>query len=153
MIGLYIAYVIPTFLRLRRGHRFERGPWHLGGASPLIGIDIKDPVAYGKVDRTVPRRREIVMPLVIYDAGTVSRGNLTAAIAGTGVGNNNLVDESRDRPQTSADMAFLVSHDKSRRDQFHDHPAPSSAREKVHARRKLRQRPQMTPSAIPFASG
>lgn len=37
VIGLYIAYVIPTFLRLRRGDAFERGPWHLGGASRVIG--------------------------------------------------------------------------------------------------------------------
>jgi amino acid permease (GABA permease) len=37
VIGLYIAYVIPTFLRLRQGDRFERGPWHLGRYSKLIG--------------------------------------------------------------------------------------------------------------------
>ncbi len=37
VIGLYIAYVIPTFLRLRQGDAFERGPWHLGGASRVIG--------------------------------------------------------------------------------------------------------------------
>jgi amino acid transporter len=37
-IGLYIAYVIPTFLRLRQGDRFERGPWHLGRLSRPIGI-------------------------------------------------------------------------------------------------------------------
>ncbi|NGO73198.1 amino acid permease [Streptomyces boncukensis] len=36
-IGLYIAYVIPTFLRLRQGDRFERGPWHLGSWSTIIG--------------------------------------------------------------------------------------------------------------------
>ncbi len=30
VIGLYIAYVIPTLLRLRKGEAFERGPWHLG---------------------------------------------------------------------------------------------------------------------------
>ena len=29
-IGLYIAYVSPTFLRLRQGSSFQRGPWHLG---------------------------------------------------------------------------------------------------------------------------
>ena len=29
-IGLYIAYVTPTFLRLRQGDSFKRGPWHLG---------------------------------------------------------------------------------------------------------------------------
>jgi amino acid permease (GABA permease) len=38
VIGLYIAYVIPTFLRLRAGDRFERGPWHLGRWSRPIGI-------------------------------------------------------------------------------------------------------------------
>lgn len=30
VIGLYIAYVTPVFLRWRLGERFERGPWHLG---------------------------------------------------------------------------------------------------------------------------
>ncbi|WP_133909223.1 amino acid permease [Actinophytocola oryzae] len=38
VIGLYIAYVLPTFLRLRRGEAFERGPWHLGRWSRPIGI-------------------------------------------------------------------------------------------------------------------
>ena len=37
VIGLYIAYVIPTFLRLRAGDRFDRGPWHLGRWSRPIG--------------------------------------------------------------------------------------------------------------------
>jgi amino acid permease (GABA permease) len=37
VIGLYIAYVIPTFLRLRQGESFQRGPWHLGRWSYLIG--------------------------------------------------------------------------------------------------------------------
>ncbi|WP_434591996.1 amino acid permease [Streptomyces sp. A5-4] len=36
-IGLYIAYVIPTFLRLRQGDQFERGPWHLGSWSNFVG--------------------------------------------------------------------------------------------------------------------
>ena len=38
-IGLYIAYVAPTFLRLRQGASFKRGPWHLGRWSYLVGID------------------------------------------------------------------------------------------------------------------
>jgi amino acid permease (GABA permease) len=38
VIGLYIAYVLPTFLRLLRGDDFERGPWHLGRWSRPIGI-------------------------------------------------------------------------------------------------------------------
>jgi amino acid permease (GABA permease) len=37
VIGLYIAYVLPTFLRLRRGAEFQRGPWHLGRWSRLVG--------------------------------------------------------------------------------------------------------------------
>jgi amino acid permease (GABA permease) len=38
VIGLYIAYVLPTFLRLRQGASFQRGPWHLGRWSYPIGI-------------------------------------------------------------------------------------------------------------------
>jgi amino acid transporter len=37
VIGLYIAYVIPTYLRLRQGANFQRGPWHLGRWSYLVG--------------------------------------------------------------------------------------------------------------------
>jgi len=36
-IGLYIAYVSPTFLRLRQGSSFQRGPWHLGSWSYVVG--------------------------------------------------------------------------------------------------------------------
>jgi amino acid permease (GABA permease) len=36
-IGLYIAYVAPTYLRLRQGDSFRRGPWHLGRWSYPIG--------------------------------------------------------------------------------------------------------------------
>jgi len=38
VIGLYIAYVLPTFLRLRQGDAFEHGPWHLGRWSRPVGI-------------------------------------------------------------------------------------------------------------------
>jgi amino acid transporter len=38
VIGLYIAYVLPTFLRLRQGSNFQRGPWHLGRWSRPIGV-------------------------------------------------------------------------------------------------------------------
>lgn len=37
VIGLYIAYVLPTFLRLRQGEAFQRGPWHLGRWSKPVG--------------------------------------------------------------------------------------------------------------------
>jgi amino acid permease (GABA permease) len=38
VIGLYIAYVMPTFLRLRQGAAFQPGPWSLGRWSRPIGI-------------------------------------------------------------------------------------------------------------------
>ncbi|MEU0878412.1 amino acid permease [Lentzea sp. NPDC005914] len=38
VIGLYIAYVLPTLLRLLQGERFQRGPWHLGKWSRPIGV-------------------------------------------------------------------------------------------------------------------
>jgi amino acid transporter len=37
VIGLYIAYVMPTFLRLRAGDAFRPGPWNLGRWSKPIG--------------------------------------------------------------------------------------------------------------------
>ena len=29
-VGLYLAYIIPVYLRLRKGDAFEPGPWNLG---------------------------------------------------------------------------------------------------------------------------
>ncbi|GAC1357081.1 MAG: amino acid permease [Ktedonobacteraceae bacterium] len=37
VIGLYISYVLPIYLRLRAPN-FERGPWHLGNWSRPVGI-------------------------------------------------------------------------------------------------------------------
>jgi hypothetical protein len=37
VIGLYTAYAIPVFLRLRQGEDFQRGPWHLGRWSKPVG--------------------------------------------------------------------------------------------------------------------
>jgi amino acid permease (GABA permease) len=38
VIGLYVAYVLPTLLRLLRGADFVPGPWHLGRWSRPVGI-------------------------------------------------------------------------------------------------------------------
>jgi amino acid transporter len=38
VIGLYVAYVAPVFLRVRAGNKFEEGPWTLGRWSRPIGI-------------------------------------------------------------------------------------------------------------------
>ena len=37
VIGLYIAYIIPIYLRLKAKDRFEVGPWNLGRKTYLIG--------------------------------------------------------------------------------------------------------------------
>jgi amino acid transporter len=36
-IGLYVAYGIPILLRLLAGEKFQRGPWHLGQWSRVVG--------------------------------------------------------------------------------------------------------------------
>jgi amino acid transporter len=38
VIGLYVAYIAPVFLRLRAGPKFQEGPWTLGRWSRPIGI-------------------------------------------------------------------------------------------------------------------
>jgi amino acid transporter len=38
VIGLYVAYIAPVFLRLRAGDKFQNGPWSLGRWSRPIGI-------------------------------------------------------------------------------------------------------------------
>ena len=42
VIGLYIAYVIPIFLRRRAGDAFQAGPWKLGKWSALDRLDRGD---------------------------------------------------------------------------------------------------------------
>jgi amino acid transporter len=37
-VGLYLAYIIPVYLRLRHGDRFEPGPWTLGRHYKWINI-------------------------------------------------------------------------------------------------------------------
>jgi amino acid transporter len=37
VVGLFLAYAVPIFLRLRLGDEFEAGPWNLGRWSKLVG--------------------------------------------------------------------------------------------------------------------
>ncbi|HEX2127417.1 MAG TPA: amino acid permease [Thermoleophilaceae bacterium] len=37
-VGLYLAYIIPVYLRLRRADRFEVGPWNLGRRYKVVNI-------------------------------------------------------------------------------------------------------------------
>jgi amino acid transporter len=37
-VGLYLAYIIPVYLRLRKGDEFETGPWNLGRRYRVVNI-------------------------------------------------------------------------------------------------------------------
>src|SRR5918911_316541 len=37
-VGLYLAYIIPVYLRLRRGDDFEAGPWTLGKRYKIVNV-------------------------------------------------------------------------------------------------------------------
>jgi amino acid transporter len=37
-VGLYLAYIIPVYLRLRAGDSFKPGPWTLGGRYKIVNI-------------------------------------------------------------------------------------------------------------------
>jgi amino acid transporter len=37
-VGLYLAYIIPVYLRLRKGDDFQPGPWNLGRRYKLVNI-------------------------------------------------------------------------------------------------------------------
>jgi amino acid transporter len=37
-VGLYLAYIIPVYLRLRKGDAFETGPWNLGRRYKLVNV-------------------------------------------------------------------------------------------------------------------
>lgn len=38
VVGLFLAYAVPIFLRLRLGSEFQPGPWHLGRWSTPVGV-------------------------------------------------------------------------------------------------------------------
>jgi amino acid transporter len=37
-VGLYLAYIIPVYLRLRKGDDFKPGPWTLGARYKVVNI-------------------------------------------------------------------------------------------------------------------
>jgi amino acid transporter len=37
-VGLYLAYILPVYLRLRKGDDFEPGPWNLGNRYKVVNI-------------------------------------------------------------------------------------------------------------------
>jgi amino acid permease (GABA permease) len=73
VIGLYIAYVIPTFLRLRAGDRFQPGPWNLGSWSRPIGITAVAWVAF------------ITVLFMLPTLNPITRDNFNYTIVAVGV--------------------------------------------------------------------
>ena len=103
VIGLYIAYVLPTFLRLRQGDAFERGPWHLGRWSRPIGIIA---VGLGRVHHRAvhaaagqPGHRTTLQ----LHAGRGARGARLRRhlVAGLGAARGSPARRSRARPRSS----------------------------------------------------
>jgi amino acid transporter len=37
-VGLYVAYILPVYLRLRKGDSFEPGPWNLGRRYKIVNV-------------------------------------------------------------------------------------------------------------------
>ena len=66
-VGLYIAYTIPIYLRLRQGDNFEPGPWNLGRRYRLVNI---------ARDRLGDRRVVIFCPAV--QAARACRGSTSS---------------------------------------------------------------------------
>ena len=66
VIGLYVAYAIPVFLRLRAGDTFQRGPWHLGRWSKPIGWIAVAWVAFISILFCLPQFRPITIDTFNY---------------------------------------------------------------------------------------
>jgi amino acid permease (GABA permease) len=77
VIGLYVAYVLPTFLRLRLGDEFVRGPWHLGRWSRPIGIIAVTWVCFITILFMLP---------TLYPADTLANFNYTVVAVAVVVG-------------------------------------------------------------------
>ena len=79
-IGLYIAYGIPILLRLRKGDRFERGPWHLGQWSRPVGIIAVAWIAFIAVLFVLPQVYPVTLATFNYAIVAVA-----VVLVGTGV--------------------------------------------------------------------
>ena len=66
VIGLFIAYVIPTLLRIRAGDSFVPGPWHLGRWSRPIGVVAIAWVAFITVLFMLPQTSPVTLKTFNY---------------------------------------------------------------------------------------
>ncbi len=72
VIGLYIAYAIPVLLRRLKGGAFERGPWHLGRWSGIIGWIAVVWVAFICVLFTLPQVSPVTLTTFNYASVTTA---------------------------------------------------------------------------------
>src|SRR5438270_9724725 len=80
VIVLYISYGIPILLRLRKGDSFERGPWHLGRWSRLVGTIAVVWIAFIAVLFVLPQVYPITLTTFNYSIVAVA-----VVVIGTGV--------------------------------------------------------------------
>ncbi|MDQ6743302.1 MAG: amino acid permease [Candidatus Dormibacteraeota bacterium] len=80
VIGLYIAYGIPILLRLRKGDSFERGPWHLGRWSRLVGTIAVVWIAFIAILFVLPQVYPITLTTFNYSIVAVG-----VVLVGTGI--------------------------------------------------------------------
>jgi hypothetical protein len=80
VIGLYIAYGIPILLRLRAGDSFQRGPWHLGRWSRVVGTIAVVWIAFIAVLFVLPQVYPITLTTFNYSIVAVA-----VVAIGTGV--------------------------------------------------------------------
>jgi amino acid transporter len=80
VIGLYIAYGIPILLRLRLGDRFQRGPWHLGRWSSVVGVVAVVWIAFIAILFVLPQAFPVTLQTFNYAIVAVA-----VVVVGTGV--------------------------------------------------------------------
>jgi amino acid transporter len=80
VIGLYIAYAIPVYLRLRAGNSFQRGPWHLGRWSYVIGWITVVWVAFITVLFTLPQFAPI--KVATFNYASITTGGVLIGAGG-----------------------------------------------------------------------
>ena len=97
-----------------RGGAVEVGTGVVEVAAHLIvSVDVEDPVAGGEVEAAVARRREVAPPGFVRDDGPVLFGDRDGPVGGTGVDDDDLVDQSAKRRQAGVETVRFVSDDES----------------------------------------
>jgi hypothetical protein len=81
------------------------------GDEHLVGIQVHDPVAGGRVERCVAGGREVAVPRVMQHARAVLFGDLHGAVGRAGVDDGDLVDSCASGLQAAPEHRLLVLDD------------------------------------------